>query len=112
MVEGNTAIIGKSSPRFVKARSSAYANSSRHGAYLKICKSVAEPFGPRERLETMKGIRQEFLENAYDAGETEGEWQIGFRKTNDRRLIEANVKPKSPAEHLRHVKSIIRLVRE
>lgn len=79
------------------------------GAQLRICKSVAEPIGPRERIGMMKGIRQEFLDNADEAGETKGEWQIRFRKPKDRRLIEAIVKPKDSAKHLRHTKRLKRL---
>jgi hypothetical protein len=40
------------------------------GGYLKVCKSVAEPFSRFERTEPMKAIELEFLANAAEAGES------------------------------------------
>ena len=40
------------------------------GGYLKVCKSVAEPFSRFERTEPMKAIELEFLATAAEAGES------------------------------------------
>ena len=61
------------------------------GKRLRICKSVAEPFGESERLETMVGIENDFFSNAASDGEPKGKWQINFRDPGDSRLIEADV---------------------
>ena len=53
------------------------------GAYLAVCKSVAEPFVKAERSQVMAGIESEFFENAAADGEPEEEWQINFRETKD-----------------------------
>lgn len=61
------------------------------GAYLRVSKSVAEPFSQLERIETMKAIELEFFANAAEDGEDEGSWQITFKKSRDPRVIEAIV---------------------
>jgi len=63
------------------------------GAYLAVCKSVAEPFLKAERSQVMAGIESEFFENAAADGEPEEEWQINFRETKDPRIIEADITP-------------------
>ena len=63
------------------------------GAYLAVCKSVAEPFLKAERSHVMAGIESEFFENAAADGEPEEEWQINFRETKDPRIIEADITP-------------------
>ncbi len=65
------------------------------GAFLRICKSVAEPFRESERFETMAGIKREFFDNARADGEPKGAWKLNFLESEDPRLIEVNVKPGS-----------------
>jgi hypothetical protein len=67
------------------------------GAYLRVCKSVAEPFHGSERSGAMAGIKREFCENAADAGEEDGAWRIKFRKSKEPCLIEADILPTSKA---------------
>jgi hypothetical protein len=68
------------------------ASGFSRGAYLRVCKSVAEPFGESERLETMAGIENDFFANAASDGEPEGKWHINFLHSEDPRVIEADVK--------------------
>ena len=68
------------------------ASGFSRGAYLRVCKSVAEPFGESERFETMAGIENDFFANAASDGEPEGKWHINFLHSEDPRVIEADVK--------------------
>jgi hypothetical protein len=69
------------------------ASGVSSGARLRICKSVAQPFGESERSETIVGIENDFFANAASDGEPEGAWQINFLDSEDPRVIEADIKP-------------------
>jgi hypothetical protein len=61
------------------------------GSYLRVSKSVAEPFLETERAGVMRGIEKEFFANAASDGHAIGDWQINFRELDDGRLIEADI---------------------
>lgn len=71
------------------------ASGFSEGSYLRLCKSVATPFGKTERKHTMSGMTRDFLDNATDDGEEEDAWVITFRKSKDSRVIEMDVSPKN-----------------
>ncbi len=68
------------------------ASGFSSGAYLRVCKSVAEPFSESERTEAMVGLKREFFENA-DSSEDGDAWRIKFRRSKDPRVIEADIIP-------------------
>ena len=69
------------------------ASGCSYGAYLSICKSIAEPFTQSERAEAIICIEREFFANAASDGHSEGTWQINPRVSEDPRVIEFYVEP-------------------
>jgi hypothetical protein len=67
------------------------AGGMSSGAYIRVCKSVAEPFKETERAQTMIGLRREFYANLLSDSKSKEEWQFNFRDFDDPRIIEADI---------------------
>ncbi len=50
------------------------------GQRLRVCKSVADPFLPNERVHAMDRIESDFLQNAIEEGDDPRTWLVRFRR--------------------------------
>jgi len=70
------------------------------GHYLRICKSVAEPFLKAERDLAMAEIEFQFFANAEGEGDDPRCWRVDFRyPEHSRALIEADIVPGAGSSH-------------
>lgn len=64
------------------------------GARVRLCKSVATPFGEVERKQVMGGIVWGFLGSAEGDGDDPDTWTFAFRRPVDARVIELTIAPR------------------